>query len=67
MTVPKMMNTADGGDTGRLPQKSEKNFLIGLRGKKRAADAFAASAARFFAEFVPLRKTGRLRPGKRFG
>lgn len=62
MTVPKMMNTAnchitaDGGDTGRLPQKSEKNFLIGLRGKKRAADAFAASAAHFFAELASLRK-----------
>ena len=146
MTVPKMMNTAnchitaDGGDTGRLPQKIEKNFLIGLRGthpalpvlsadavragapvrrcagapgrrttgaarsaggrqngravrylsrevhrqrvqnvaddritgilqriEKRAADAFAASAARFFAEFVPLRKPavcGRERSGR---
>ena len=61
MTVPKMMNTAnchitaDGGDTGRLPQKIEKNFLIGLR-EKSAPPMLAASAARFFAEFVPLRK-----------
>ena len=125
--MPNILNTAncritaDGGDTGRLPQKIEKNFLIGLREtdpalpvlsadavragapgrrttgaarsaggrqngravrflsrgvhrqrvqnvaddritgillriEKRAADAFAASAARFFAEFVPLRK-----------
>lgn len=52
MTVPKMMNTADGhitadgGDTGRLPQKIEKNFLIGLRETHPALPVLSADAVR---------------------
>ena len=64
MTVPKMMNTADGhitadgGDTGRLPQKIEKNFLIGLRETHPALPVLSADAVRAGA---PVRRAdGRL-------
>lgn len=53
MTVPKMMNTADGGDTGRLPQKIEKNFLIGLR-EKSASPMLLQHRRRAFSQSLSL-------------
>lgn len=60
MTVPKMMNTAnchitaDGGDTGRLPQKSEKNFLIGLRETHPALPVLLQHRRRAFSQSLSL-------------